>query len=82
MSLPPPGGNRLDCYGTIRSQETDASLVSAAIKCQAEVAGQRQNSDECPNKEPRLAAGAKSDDKGTERAELATHAQADLAPQL
>ena len=39
LSLPPPGGNGLDCYNTIRSQKTDASVVSAAIKCQAEVAG-------------------------------------------
>ena len=39
MSLPPPGGNGLDCYCTIRSHETDASDVSAAIKCGAEVAG-------------------------------------------
>jgi hypothetical protein len=31
------GGNGLDCYNTIRSHETDASVVSAAIKCQAEV---------------------------------------------
>jgi len=31
------------------------------------------------DKEPRRAAGAKSDDKGTECAELATHAQTDLA---
>ena len=43
LSLPPPGGNGLDCYNTIRSQKTDASVVSAAIKCQAEVAGQRQS---------------------------------------
>jgi len=35
LSLPPPGGNGLDCYNTIRSHETDASVVSAAIKCQA-----------------------------------------------
>ena len=39
LSLPPPGGNGLDRYNTIRSHETDASVVSAAIKCQAEVAG-------------------------------------------
>jgi hypothetical protein len=39
LSLPPPGGNGLDCYNTIRTHETDASVVSAAIKCQAEVAG-------------------------------------------
>jgi hypothetical protein len=39
LSLPPPGGNRLDFYNTIRTHETDASVVSAAIKCQAEVAG-------------------------------------------
>jgi hypothetical protein len=44
LSLPPPGGNGLDCYNTIRSHETDASVVSAAIKCQAEVAGTRFNS--------------------------------------
>jgi hypothetical protein len=39
LSLPPPGGNGLDFYNTIRTHETDASVVSAAIKCQAEVAG-------------------------------------------
>jgi hypothetical protein len=39
LSLPPPGGNGLDGYDTIRSHETDASVVSAAIKCQAAVAG-------------------------------------------
>ena len=39
MSLPLPGGNGLNCYNTIPSHEMDASVVSAAIKCQAEVAG-------------------------------------------
>jgi hypothetical protein len=43
LSLPPPGGNGLGCYDTIRSHETDASVVSVAIKCQAEVAGQPQS---------------------------------------
>src|ERR1700722_3095551 len=37
LSLPLPGGNGLNCYITIRSHETDASVVSAAIKCQAGV---------------------------------------------
>jgi hypothetical protein len=39
LSLPPPGGNGLDFYNTIRTHETDASVESAAIKCQTEVAG-------------------------------------------
>jgi hypothetical protein len=39
LSLPPPGGNGLGFYNTIHTHETDASVVSAAIKCQAEVAG-------------------------------------------
>ena len=39
MSLPLPGGNGLNCYNTIPSHEMDASVVGAAIKCQAEVAG-------------------------------------------
>jgi len=41
LSLPPPGGNGLDCHNTIRSHETDALVMSAAIKCQAEAAGNR-----------------------------------------
>jgi hypothetical protein len=39
MSLPPPGGNGLNRHNTPLSHETGASVVSAAIKCQAEVAG-------------------------------------------